>query len=77
MCRTVLTCAENCVVVTDSYRMLAAGFAKLYSSYAAFGIVEGTKEVLQQQTGRYLLKCFSSLKKLEIQKQHLNPSTQS
>jgi hypothetical protein len=38
--------------------LVNAGFAELYTSYLPFCTLEGTKEVLQQQMGRFLLKQF-------------------
>jgi acyl-CoA oxidase len=38
--------------------LVNAGFAELYTSYLPFSTLEGTKEVLQQQTGRFLLKQY-------------------
>jgi alkylation response protein AidB-like acyl-CoA dehydrogenase len=40
--------------------LLNAGFSDLYTSYLPFSTLEGTKEVLQQQMGRFLLKQYST-----------------
>lgn len=48
---------EACRKMCGGHGFLSnAGFVELQTSYLAFCTLEGTKEVLQQQTGRYLLK---------------------
>ena len=58
--------------------LVNAGFADLYTSYLPFSTLEGTKEVLQQQMGRFLLKQFmitlSSIKKRENKPSKISPS---
>ena len=41
--------------------LVNAGFADLHTSYLAFATLEGTREVLQQQAGRHLIKVLASL----------------
>ena len=50
---------ESCRKMCGGHGFLVnAGFADLYTSYLPFSTLEGTKEVLQQQMGRYLLKQY-------------------
>ena len=50
---------EQCRKMCGGHGFLVnAGFAELYTSYLPFSTLEGTKEVLQQQTGRFLLKQY-------------------
>ena len=50
---------ESCRKMCGGHGFLVnAGFAELYTSYLPFSTLEGTKEVLQQQTGRFLLKQY-------------------
>ena len=50
---------ESCRKMCCGHGFLVnAGFADLYTSYLPFSTLEGTKEVLQQQMGRFLLKQY-------------------
>ena len=52
---------ESCRKMCGGHGFLVnAGFSDLYTSYLPFSTLEGTKEVLQQQMGRFLLKQFST-----------------
>ena len=71
---------ESCRKMCGGHGFLVnAGFADLYSSYLPFSTLEGTKEVLQQQMGRYLLKQYvtalSSTNKKEKERTKMSPST--
>ena len=56
--------------------LVNAGFADLHTSYLAFATLEGTREVLQQQAGRYLLKVLGGLMRPDGGKpQELSPRT--
>jgi alkylation response protein AidB-like acyl-CoA dehydrogenase len=51
---------ESCRKMCGGHGFLVnAGFSDLYTSYLPFSTLEGTKEVLQQQMGRFLLKQHS------------------
>ena len=71
---------ESCRKMCGGHGFLVnAGFADLYTSYLPFSTLEGTKEVLQQQMGRFLAKQYiaaiSSIKTKEKERTVLSSST--